>query len=378
MPTDYFERGPHPVGVISRDWTDTARRRNLPVEIWYPADARHLGEDLDPARQDRFPIAGLSGSVGALTPQSAVRDAKPDGRRHHLVLLVHGFSGHRRESSFLGAHLASHGFIVVSADHIGSTFPDIDQLVKSAAAANRHFDRADIMPPLIRDRQGDVPFLLDRALAEFDCQPDRVGITGASFGGWTSLMAPSLDKRIVASAPMCPSGGETPIYPDGRNHARAALDFRWRHPAPTLFMVADRDSWLPLYGQLELFRRTPGPKRMVIMERADHNHFVDDVAFGHEWLRQFTLSLAETETPTGADWRAIARGMQPYENLTPQEPALRCWRGLCATHMAAHLRSEPDARAFWREDVAAALDRRGVKVTELMPQESAPAERLAA
>jgi predicted dienelactone hydrolase len=378
MPLDYFERGPHPVGVMSREWTDTARRRSLPVEIWYPAHARHAGADLDPDRQDRFAVAGLSGSAGSLSVQSAVRDAQTDGRRRHLVLLVHGFSGHRRESSFMGVHLASHGFVVVAADHLGSTFPDIDAVVKSAAAAGRRFDRADIMPPLIQDRKGDVPFLLDRALGEFDCHPDRIGITGASFGGWTSLMAPSLDARIVASAPMCPSGGETPIYPDGRNHARAALDFRWKNPVPTLFMVADRDSWLPLYGQIELFRRTPGPKRMVIMERADHNHFVDDVAFGHEWLREFTLALAKTETPTGADWRAIARGMLPYEQLTPQEPALRCWRGLCAAHMAAHLRAEPEARAFWMKDVAAELDRRGVKATELMPRQSPPAERLAA
>jgi dienelactone hydrolase len=378
MPTDYFERGPHPVGVKSREWRDAARDRTLPVEIWYPAHARHAGEDVDPARQDRFAVGGLSGDAGTLTPQSAVRDAQSDGQRHYLVLLVHGFSGHRRESSFMGVHLASHGFVVVSADHLGSTFADIDALVKSAAAESRHFDRADIMPPLIRDRKGDVPFLLDRAFAELDCEPGRAGITGASFGGWTSLMAPSLDERIVASAPMCPSGGETPIYPDGRNHARAALDFRWKRAVPTLFMVADRDSWLPLYGQLELFRRTPGPKRMVIMERADHNHFVDDVEYGHEWLRRFTLSLAETETPTGADWRAIARNMLPYGKLTAQEPALRCWRGLCAAHMAAYLRSEADALAFWREDVAAALERRAVKATELMPPRSAPAERLAA
>ena len=48
------------------------------------------------------------------------------------VLLSHGFAGHRRESTFMGTHLASHGFLVVSADHIGSTHSDIDEQMSLA------------------------------------------------------------------------------------------------------------------------------------------------------------------------------------------------------------------------------------------------------
>ncbi|MCH6555701.1 MAG: hypothetical protein IH797_03700 [Chloroflexi bacterium] len=89
------------------------------------------------------------------------------------------------------------------------------------------------------------------------------------------VMAPGVEPRIKAIAPMCPSGGETPVYPRGKNYARDALDFAWGPDVATLFMVADRDSWLPLYGQLELFGRVPGAKRMVILRRADHQHFID-------------------------------------------------------------------------------------------------------
>src|SRR5262249_36916317 len=159
--------------------------------------------------------------------------------------------------------------------------------------------------------------LLDRAIAELGGRSDRAGITGASFGGWTSLIAPALDRRIKVIAPMCPSGGETPIYARGRNPAREALDFPWPTDVETLFMVADRDSWLPLYGQLELFGRARGNRRMIVLKRADHNHFVDDIAYGHEWLRQFTLSLAEVED-SGADWRCIAASIAPYPELCPQ------------------------------------------------------------
>ncbi|MCG8592543.1 MAG: hypothetical protein MJE66_24905 [Proteobacteria bacterium] len=53
MNYDPFERGPHPVGVRSTVATDPARARELPIEAWYPADARHAGDDLRADTQDR-------------------------------------------------------------------------------------------------------------------------------------------------------------------------------------------------------------------------------------------------------------------------------------------------------------------------------------
>ena len=46
-PYDPFERGPFPVGVMTIQAEDRARGRVFPCEIWYPADQRHAGEDLD-------------------------------------------------------------------------------------------------------------------------------------------------------------------------------------------------------------------------------------------------------------------------------------------------------------------------------------------
>jgi len=365
MEYDPFERGPHPVGVETREWLDSRRSRKLPVEIWYPATASYQGRDLDPATQDRYAMGGIAGAEGSFSRQSAVRDAARLPGSLPVVLLVHGFAGDRRESTFVGTHLASHGYLVVSADHVGSVHHDIEARIRKAKAEGRRFIRADIMPALIEDRKGDVPFLLDRAIAEFGGRPDRAGITGASFGGWTSLMGPALDPRIKVSAPMCPSGGETPIYPSGRNYAREALNFPWPADVATLFMVADRDSWLPLYGQLDLFGRARGDRRMIVLRRADHNHFVDDIAYGHEWLRQFTLSLVEVEAEGGADWRCIAASIAPYTELCPQDLAHLCWRGLAAAHMDAHLKGLPEARVLLSGDLVGALAARGIDVVEI-------------
>ena len=363
---DPFARGPHPVGVRSETWRDAGRGCSLDVEIWYPALDGYAGQDLDEATRDRFVVPGLSGEEGSTATQSAVRDADSLPGRRHAVLLCHGFAGHRRESSFMATHLASHGFLVVSADHPGGTYAEIDALLRSKQREGRHdFSRSDILPALVEGRRRDLPLMIETVTDRFDVDGTRLGITGASFGGWTSLFAPGLDARIRASAPMCPSGGASPVNSRGRNVSRDALDFEWKSSTPVLFMVADRDTWLPLYGEIELFRSTPGPKRMFVLERADHNHFVDNVAAGHEWLRDFTASLAEVEEPGGTNWAAMAEQMVPYEALCSEDEAHTCWRGLCAAHMDAHLRADRDALDFWRGDVHGALARRGIDVVEL-------------
>ena len=372
MTYDPFRRGVHPVGVRSSVWQDSSRDVAIDVEIWYPAIDDYIGQDLQTDTQDEFVIPGLSGEEGATQRQRAVRDAQMLGGRFNAVLLSHGFAGHRRESTFMGTHLASHGFLVVSADHIGSTHSDIDEQMSLAKREGRHdFSRADIMPALIEARCADVPFMVDAVIGRFDVDEESVGITGASFGGWTSLMAPSLDARIKASAPMCPSGGDTPTYPKDRNVAREALDLRWKTQAPVMFMVADRDTWLPLYGEIELFRRAPSPKRLFVLEQADHNHFIDNVEAAHEWLLGFTESLADVAAEAGSDWRSIANQIQPFEVLCSEETAHMCWRGLCAAHMDAYLRSNKDALEFWQHDVLGTLAEREINVMELRYGEKA-------
>src|SRR5438045_9773685 len=68
---DPFPRGPFPVGVRTIEAPDTSRSRLFPCEIWYPADAKHRGQDLAPQTQDSFTVTPR----GATRSQMAVRDA---------------------------------------------------------------------------------------------------------------------------------------------------------------------------------------------------------------------------------------------------------------------------------------------------------------
>jgi hypothetical protein len=65
----------------------------------------------------------------------------------------------------------------------------------------------------------------------------------------------------------------------------ATLEFAWGRNVPTLYLVAERDTVTPLAGMYELFDRTPATRQMVVLRRADHQHFVDDVEHAHEAVR---------------------------------------------------------------------------------------------
>jgi dienelactone hydrolase len=331
---DPFLRGPLPVGVRSVEWQDPLRDRMLPVEIYYPAEDGYRGQDLDPAIQDGFSLPGSMSGDG-VKRQMAVRDARDRGEQVPVVIFSHGYSGDRREFSFLCCYLASHGYRVISADHIGSTFSDI-----ARQFGDESFDRSASMVQMCLDRYGDIPFMLDMAEREFGGPIEAAGCTGVSFGGWTSICAPALDHRIKAIAPQCPGGAEGPLGTGDANILGQHLRYDWKTPTEMLMLVGDRDNWLPLYGQLGIFDKCPGKtKKLMILNRADHQHFVDDMANCHEWYRNFTMQLAAfDQTPGGPAWGAIAELITPFEKLMPEAEAQTILCGYITQHMNAHLK----------------------------------------
>ena len=80
-------------------------------------------------------------------------------------------------------------------------------------------------------------------------------MSGHSFGGWTTLDGHAREPRIRAALPLAPAGGWTPMPAEP---LREALDFAWGRDVPTLYLVADRDTLLPLRGMRELHDKTPG------------------------------------------------------------------------------------------------------------------------
>lgn len=355
-----FERGPLPVGVRTHIWHDRSRDRALPVEIWYPATEKYAGQDLDPEFQDQFmPQLVADGETHVqLLRQAAVRDADIAAGGHRLILFVHGWAGERREASYLCTHLASHGYVVVAPDIVGHTLHDVEGFLAA------HQPRADAQALIdhsaqgARNRQGDIPFLLDTVCHEYEVDVTDVGIVGESFGGWTALCAPAWDRRIAACVPMCPVNDLTPV----KDASLAPLAFTWHRDVPTLFCVADRDSWLPLYGQLRALREAPASwKRMIILADADHASFSPDLETAQVWLAEFTRRVADT-FPDMANFDMVARTVVPPEQLTPGKTAALLWQGLTLAHFDAHLREIADARTVMDGDLAATAATQGATV----------------
>ena len=298
MGYDPFARGPSPVGVQSGLGVDTARGdRQLPFEVWYPA----------------------------------VRDSTMRAERHPLVLYSHASYGHRRQSSFLSTHLASHGYVVAAADHTGNTAVDFAERTQRLAAGSvRTQEEVDAyVRRIIADRVPDLRFLLDQVLAfapgvSQNIDERRVGLIGWSFGGWAALSTLEADDRFGALVALAPAGNSKPLP----GIIPATLTFAWKRDVPTLFLVAERDRFTPLAGQHELLERTPSrKKKMFVLRNADHQHFADQV-----------------DDP----------------GLCSPEAAHAFTRGLSLAHLDSVLREDEAASRFMESDPVSSLRERGV------------------
>ncbi len=298
---DPFLRGRFPVGVRTIEARDEARDRVFPIEIWYPAAARYAGQDIAPATQDVFAVP----SGGAKRSQLAVRNAAAESGTYELIVFCHASGHHRRGAAFLCTHLSSHGYVVAALDHSEVVAADLRRRDGETAA-----EKAARTQAVIASRVPDVRFLLDHLLdgrswdSEAELDPARIGILGHSFGGWTALAAP---------------------------------------------------------GMRELFERTPGPKQMVVLSRADHAHFMDAVEEEHETARC---------VPWSGELAWIAKELRPIAELCSGEQAHVFVRGLPLCHMDAILRQREIARRFLASDVEAELATRGVAASVHKPSAS--------
>jgi predicted dienelactone hydrolase len=173
----YAKRGPFVVGT--RELQIPAGGPNEPaltLTVWYPA----LNPDNKPvsAEYRLGPIVGTG---------RALRDAPPDSSKakYPLIIFAHGLGAARIQLVTYTEQLASHGFFVMAVDHPGSTFSDV--LTGNANGILDSFGRR----PLEVLRQIAFAEQLTAAGGPFAglIDTDTVGVTGHSFGGYTTFAA---------------------------------------------------------------------------------------------------------------------------------------------------------------------------------------------
>jgi predicted dienelactone hydrolase len=298
---DPFRSGKYQVDTRSIEITDSARGTIFPCDIWSPKEA------------EAFP----------------------------LILFSHHSGGNRRCATFLTMHLAAHGYTVAALNHSETVSPVLAPQPDETPEQRRA--RAE---GWIANRVPDLSMLLDYLLVqESKILRDKIGVAGHSLGDWSALVAADADSQIRSVVALAPGGASNPqpgILP---------LSLKLTRPVPTLLLAAENDVPLPLDGMKEIFSRLLGPKQMLILRRADHLHFLDDVEKHHEAFRAMTL-------PGDAAW--IPKAMLPISELSSGEQAHTFTRGLSTAHFDATLKESGEAKAFLKGDLVAALHARNV------------------
>lgn len=349
MTYDPFERGKYPVGVRTVELIDDSREgRKFPVEIWYPVTEDYRGKDLDDATRDHYEVAPMLPGK----KQDAVRNAAPAAGKFPLILHSHCAVSHRRDGSFLCTHLASHGYVVASPEFAGDT---IGEILSDMANAKSGSTPLRATPEKITaDRPQDAIFALNSLLAGVDpaitehIDSERIGLSGVSLGGWTSLRILSLDQKPKTAFIAAPSWGTRGPFPDTKlQHSLIHLD-DWKRPVPVFLAAGERDALIVPDDMRELSNHLPLPKRFAVLKGASHFHWGEDA----EELYNMFKGMWESGALPGADVDALTRNSPPFSELCPNSHATTVLRTLCLAQMDEQLKGNVDAKAFLNNDLS--------------------------
>ncbi len=294
------EVGPFAVGRRSFTIEDRDREgRQLPVDVWYPVDLEDATGD-----PSLYQVTIEITIIPEIWVIPLVFTAPSERALHEplisqagdfpLIVFSHGSGGLRYQSFFLTEVLASHGFVVAAAGHVGNTL--LDELAGTDEG---------LSSSMMVARPLDVSFLITHMLERNDAPGDffygsidgeRIGVCGHSFGGFTSFAMAAgfgadppdevaselpedfvpvpVDPRVDAIAPLAPAsslfgdteleaisvptmiiGGTLDDYDTHRNGKRTPLR---AHRRPGLQGGPRRGGALLL---LEFLRSHPGDAR---------------------------------------------------------------------------------------------------------------------
>lgn len=273
----YFAPGPVAFDVVRESWTDVSRGRAVPVKLYLP-------------RGDRsFP----------------------------LILFSHGLGGSRESGRLWAEHWASHGYLCVVLQHVGSD----ESLWRSRSSPLDRWRglKSGITDEESQARVADVRFVFDelsrrRAEERFRAADvTRVGLAGHSFGAQTTqaiageraAFGDVADPRIKAAIALSPSarGSEAGIE---RRFARVRIPFF------SITGTVDGDvmgTGATPENRTAPFRAMPGPdKFLLVLDRADHFSFAGQTDLAALRWREHDAAHAIVRAATLAFWDAYLGG----------------------------------------------------------------------
>jgi dienelactone hydrolase len=279
----FSEPGKFPVGVTTTVLVDHGRTdaftkepRTLVTEIWYPAtdDAGQLPRN----RYSDFLPGGVTPEVAQAVQKTyklpveqidkifwnnAARDARVRPGKFPLVIFSHGNGGNRHQNTFWCDYLASHGYVIVSADHTGNANMTVidgkpipyQGTQRMASAIDRPKDMSFLLDQMTRWNQGaDSRFAGKLVL-------DQVCAAGMSFGAMSAVDVAALDARFKSIIAM-----------SGASLTHTNLE------VPSLWMLGGEDRTIGPTGNLLIglhHTAHTGPSFMLELKDGGHYSFTD-------------------------------------------------------------------------------------------------------
>ena len=265
-PMEYtpIEAGPYQVGVTTITINDASRNRPLTVDVWFPLTEGVTGD----AHQYTLLPGVYYESPDAISADAASISA--DGP-FPLVVYSHGSGGLRYIHSSYTEAIASYGYVVVAPDHTGNTA--VDRL----GNAETEFDVTALNRP--NDVKAVIDAMLDPARPEAagfvaSVDPERIAVTGHSFGGFTtyamvsgytnSLGTFAADPRVDAIIPLAPATGDGTRLLTDADLAKITV--------PALVMVGTNDQTTPVDPNVTRAWELTGSSPHIRVEFVDGQH----------------------------------------------------------------------------------------------------------
>lgn len=280
---DPLKEGPYPVGVTTTTFIDSTRTdhftqkpRTLITEIWYPAadSARTMPKSkytdfipggVTPDLEEYFKKARgkTTDELNKTYWMNSHRDAPVRAGKFPVIIFSHGNGGSRHQNTFWCDFVASHGYIIVSADHTGNAAMTF---LKEGRVPMQAGERANSAA----DRPKDMIFLLNQMVKWNDGGDERFKgkldlsrpcAAGMSFGSMTAVRVAAMEPRFKAVIAM--SGA----YPGSTNPK-----------VPTLWMIGTEDRTIGTAGNAIVrshHEKHEGPSYLLELKNGGHFSFTD-------------------------------------------------------------------------------------------------------
>jgi len=275
--------GPYPSGVttvilVDSNRTDafTKELRTLVTEIWYPAaDAAQnlpknkfsdfipggINPEIEAAIQSSYKMP--ASEVDKMFSNDSVRNAPVREGKFPVVIFSHGNGGNRHQNTFWCDFLASHGYVIVSADHVGNASMTIlngkpityQGTQRIASAVDRPKDMIFLLDEMMLFNKGADKRFAGKLLL------DNVCASGMSFGAMTAENVVAMDSRFKSMIAM-----------SGASLGRTNLT------VPSLWMLGEEDRTIGSMGNALIrahHAMHTGPSFLLELKEGGHYSFTD-------------------------------------------------------------------------------------------------------